>query len=75
MKNRNIKNYSSELLLTQDLVENIKDYYKARKVPTWNMRFIIDKSLDDFGTTLYTIRSNLVFNVKDQSLRLSEKSK
>lgn len=70
VKHRNVKNYSSELLLTKELVETIKDYYRSRGIPTFGMKFDINLDMDDWGSRLYTIRSNIKFDATKELMEL-----
>ena len=72
MKHRDVKNYSSELLLSKELVEMIKDYYKSKGIPTYNMKIQINPEMDEYGSRLYTITSNIRFNVTKGVMELTD---
>jgi hypothetical protein len=63
-----MKDYLGELKSSHLLIERIKDYYKSQGIPTYNMKFTVLREMDHLGNKLYSIRSNLVYNVKEETL-------
>ena len=71
MKVYNQVDYLGDLRATQDLLERIKDYYKSRGISISNMRFRIEREMDGWGTRMYVVRSNLVYNVIKENLTIA----
>ena len=62
--------YLGDIKNAHALIERIKDYYRSRKIHLHGVKFVVEKEMDSWGTRIYSIRSNLVHDVKEGVLRV-----
>lgn len=73
MINYNTPDYLGDLKASYRLIDRIKAYYVSRGIPLNGVRFWVDKSLDSYGSKVYSVRSNLVHNTKTMKLEVGSK--
>lgn len=52
------------------LIEKIQRYYFNRGIPLIGAKFQIIEELDQWGTRMYSVRSNIKWDVKSQSMKI-----
>lgn len=62
--------YLGDIKNAHVLIERIKDYYRSQRISLNGMRFTVEKEMDQWGTRVYSIRSNLVHDVREGVLRV-----
>jgi len=62
--------YLGDIKNAHALIERIKDYYRSQRIPLNGVKFVVEKEMDQWGTRIYSIRSNLVHDVKAGVLRV-----
>lgn len=62
--------YLSDLRNSYALIERIKSYYVSQGIPITGMKFTVEKEMDQWGSKIYSIRSNIKFNVQKGRMEL-----
>lgn len=62
--------YLSDLRKTYALIDKIKAYYVSQGISVHGMKFEVDKSMDQWGSKIYSIRSNIRYNIKKGCMEL-----
>jgi hypothetical protein len=62
--------YLSDLRNTYSLIEKIKAYYISQGISTHGMKFEVEKSMDQWGSKIYSIRSNIKYNLTKGRMEL-----
>lgn len=57
--------YLSDLKASYKLIERIKFYYLSRGISLSGVKFWIDRTMDSFGSKVYSVRSNLIYTMKN----------
>lgn len=65
--------YLSDIKASHKLIEKIKHYYHERGVSLKGARFWVESSLDHLGYKIYSIRSNVQFDVNKKVMVFSDK--
>lgn len=60
--------YLGDIKASYSLIEQIKRFYYHRGVSLSGAKFEIISEIDKFGSKFYSVRSNLVWDVKGQQL-------
>jgi hypothetical protein len=66
------QDYLGDLKASYRLIERIKSYYVSRGISLNGVKFWVDKTLDSYGSKVYSIRSNLVHNLNTMALEVTD---
>lgn len=64
--------YLSDIKASHKLIEKIKQYYHNSDIPLNGARFWVESQIDHLGYKIYTIRSNIKFDVNKKVMVFSD---
>lgn len=70
-KSYNQIDFLGSLKESSKLIEQIKAYYVARGISLNGIRIIAVPEMDQYGSRYYKIRSNIVYDVNDLTMKVA----